>query len=409
MRMSPVSPRCAGLCKTNLIALSLWAVAVALTLGGMATSARAQGQREAEMEYQRGLLLFEMKNHAQASESILKAWNIVPENRYLPALALSFAGVGDAEKALVFGEIYLERQVETPDEDVVKLVSDLREGFAKGKGRLTLDVAPLGGKLVLVTGSGTAQEARVDVGPVIRYLPVGDWKIAYAKEGFVATDLTLTVSAEPQVVRVDLARMTGKSEVRIQGNVAGAKVRMDGQEVGTVPFKARVESGDHLFQVWAPDHVEWTGVVDAVPGKVIEVTANLVRAQGRVVDFPRYDLAVEGDGGVSLSLFGWITMGLGVAAGGAAGYFFYDMYATNDQLVALPNGDPQITVLDQKVQDDWLYAVISSGAAGALVAGGLLMVLLDGDDQDEPAGMELLAVQPWTVPGGGGFNAAWVF
>lgn len=393
----------------ELRSLPTLVVALLLAFGLFSGPARAQGFREAEMEFQRGRLLLEMRDFAKASESVLKAFRMIPETRYLPSLALSFQGIGDLERALVYGEMYLDRQLESPDEEIVKLVTELREGFARGKGKVVLDVAPLGGVLTLKSGNEAVLESLVEGGPVVRYLPVGDWSVGYRKEGFLPSELSLTLSAEPQSVRMDLARMAGKSEVRIQGNLAGARVRMDGVEVGTVPFKAKVESGDHLFQVWAPDHVEWTGVVDALPGKVVEVTANLVRAQGKVVDFPRYDLAVEGEGGVSMSLFGWIVMGLGVGAGGAAGYFFYDMYATNDELILLKDGDPRIPGLDQKVRDDWLYGVISGGVAGALVAGGLLMVLLDTDDEDAPAGMELLALQPWSLPGGGGLNAAWVF
>lgn len=408
MRIPPVLGPTRSTSYRRVRSFPLMLCALTLALGVLTGPAQAQGFREAEMEYQRGRLLLEMRDFSKAAESVLKAYRMIPETRYLPALALSFQGLGDNERALVYGEMYLDRQLESPDEEVVKLVADLRDGFARGKGKVVLDVAPLGGTLVL-QGGGSAMETMVDAGPVVRYLPQGDWKVGYRKEGFVPTEVTVTLNAEPQSVRVDLARMSGKSEVRIQGNVQGAKVRMDGVEVGSVPFKAKVESGDHLFQVWAPDHVEWTGVVDAVPGKVVEVTANLVRAQGKVVDFPRYDLAVEGEGGVSMSLFGWIVMGLGVGAGGAAGYFFYDMYATNDELILLPDGDPKIPELDQKVRDDWLYGVISGGAAGALVVGGLLMVLLDSDDEDAPAGMELLTLQPWSLPGGGGLNAVWVF
>lgn len=375
--------------------------------------AQAQGFREAEMEFARGRLLFEMRDHSRAVESIQKAWRMVPDNRYLPMLALSYKGLGDEEQALVYGELYLERQTQAPDEDVVRMVEELRGTFARGKGRISLDLAPLGGKLSLKTADGQVAESLVEYGPVVRYLPAGDLKVTYTKEGFSPLDLTLSVNtSEPVSARMDLARITGKSEVRLNSNVAGAKVRMDGVDVGSVPFKALVESGDHLFQVWTPDYIEWTGVVDAVPGKVVEISANLVRAQGTVPQFPRYDLAVEGDSSVSLSLFGWITMGLGVGAGGAAGYFFYDMYATNTEsndLYAKNPKDPKIAELDQKVQDDYLYAIISGGAAGALVVGGLLMVLLDDDDEDEPAGMELLAVQPWSLPGGGGLDATWVF
>ncbi|GEM_PF-4271043 len=369
-----------------------------------------QGFREAEMEFSRGKLLYEMRDYSRAAESLGKAWSIVPDNKYLPLLALSHQALGNSEKALVFGEMYLERLSGEPDPDVASMVGELRDTFARGKARFVVDVVPTGGMLKLLPEGGKPSEEVVTTTPHIRYLPEGDWSIEYAKVGFQAQKQKVSLgSGEPVAVRVELAREKGKAEVRIVANVEGARVRMDGVEVGTVPFKALVEGGDHLFQVWAPDHIEWTGVVDAVPGKVVDVAANLAKAQGRVPEFPRYDLTVEGGGGPSMSVFGWVIMGLGVAGGGVAGYFFYDMYATNDELVLLPEGDPGIPALEQKVYDNWLYGMISGGAAGALVLGGLLMVLLDDGDEDEPAAIELLTMQPLGIPGGFGVDASWVF
>lgn len=376
-----------------------------------AGAASAQGIREAEIEFARGQLLLDMKDHPRAVFSFAKAYSIQPDNRYLAGLVVACEGDGQMERALVLGEDYLARESDRPDPRVVDVVSRLRTEYAAGRGKVAFAVTPPGGTLVLYSHEGSRETVNLEDSRGVRWLRRGSWSAKYERDGYepvsVAFDVT---SGEPLDLTFAATRMEGDADLVVTSNVAAARVFIDGQEVGKTPLKARIPSGDHVVQVWAEDHVAWSGVVDALVGSGVTVQANLVRSMEPVRSIPVQTMDVRRRRALSLAGWGWITMGAGVAMGGGAGYFYYVMFDKATEAQDLPAGDPRRTELSQQVQTNWLSAVILGSVGGAMIGGGLLMVLLDkGDKGEESTPFELLTLTPSSDGRGAFLDAAWTF
>jgi tetratricopeptide (TPR) repeat protein len=377
----------------------------------ISTPVFGQGYRTAEIEFNRGELLLEMKDYPRAIFAFNKAYSIVPDLRYLAGLAKTYYAKGDVEKALVWGEEYLNRKPEAPDAGLLRIVNKLREEFGAGHSKVVFTLLPGGGKLTVVRRDGTREAVVVDGDRLVRYLPVGDLEVIYMRDGFEASTHNLKVTRnKPQQLDVVLAPAKGPCELVIDSNVRGARVYVDGKEVGATPYKQKVEAGDHVLQVWAQNHLAWSGVIAAPAKRAIAVHASLVPANGQVSTLPIPRVVVEEKSRIwRLSTWGWITMGLGVGALGGAGYLYSVFNGKWQKVLAEKDKDKQ----RQMAADANTYYIgtMASGiVGGAMVSGGLLMVLLDkGEDLKDVSPFEMLTFSPAISPDGVFLDAAWTF
>ncbi len=377
-----------------------------------ASMALAQGFRDAEVEYNRGELLLEMRDYPRAVFAFNKAYAILPDQRYLSGLARAYFRKGEQERALVLGEQYLAIAGDKADERILKLVDILRGEFAKGRGRVELTLFPQGGKLTVVLADGSQETVTVDSKTVTRYLPVGTLNVVYEKDGFeLGQKQVLVDRSVPQQVRLELAQATGESELVVDANVRNATVFVDGKKAGTTPFKQRLAAGDHIVQVWSENHLAWTGVVDAPAARAVSLQADLVPATGKVSGVPIPQIRVEKHSNFwRLSTWGWMTMGTGIAAGGAAGYFYYAFNQKWAEVNAAEGDDDLQNKLFTEATTLYNMTMIAGIAGGALIGGGLLMVLLDkGDKLEDSATFELLSLSPAVTPDAVLLDAAFSF
>jgi len=371
----------------------------------------AQGYRDAEVEYNRGQLLMELRDYPRAIFAFNKAYGQIPDNRYLAGLVKACFRKGEKEKALVFGERYVDRAGDNPDQEVVEIVRGLHGELGASMGRLELTLYPAGGKLSVTDSTG---ERRMQVGvesPAIVYATPGKCGVEYEKEGFSPGKAETELAREGVVqLSLSLERAKGESELVIDSNVTAALVTVDGKNAGSTPVKMKVEAGSHVVQVWARNHLAWTGVVDAPALKAVSIQAGLVPAQGRVESMPVPYVAVEESGSFfSLSLLGWTTMALGVGAGGAAAYEYLQFTDTWAK-AGKAKGDEKKR-LESEGMSAYYIALGAGGAAAALIGGGLLMVLLDDDEEDvrDVAPFEMLTFSPGWSPGGLVLDATFSF
>ncbi len=366
-----------------------------------ATNAAAQGFRDAEIEFNRGELLLEMRDYPRAIFAFNKAYTILPDQRYLAGLTRAYYGKGEREKALVHGQRYLERAGDSPEPKVKELVVELRKEFSNDRGQVDVTLFPQGGKLIVVREDGSSETTAVTEKEVTRWLPLEAVTLVYERDGFERAQQKVQVDrAKVQKVRLELGHAAGESELIVDANIRYALVYLDGKEAGYTPFKKRVDAGDHIVQVWAEDHLAWTGVIDAPAARSVSVQANLVPAAGRVSSVPVPRVLVEEQSNFwRLSTWGWITMGTGIAAGGAAGYFYYSFNQKWAEVVAAEGDDDLQNQLFTEATGFYNMTMIAGITGGALIGGGLLMVLLDkGDELDNAATFELLSIAPTFAP-----------
>ena len=383
-----------------------------LVLCILTTPASAQGFRDAEIEFNRGELLLEMRDYPRAIFAYNKAYTILPDQRYLAGLARAYFGQGEREKALVHGERYLDCADNAPDAKVKDLVAELRSEFSKDRGRVDVTLFPPGGMLIVVRDDGSQETTAVTEKKVTRWLPLEAVTLVYERDGFERAQQKVQVDrGKVQTVRLELGRAAGESELVVDANIRYAVVYLDGKEVGYTPFKKRVEAGDHIVQVWAEDHLAWTGVVDAPAARSVSVQASLVPAAGRVGSVPVPMVTVEEPSNFwRLSTWGWFTMGAGIAAGGAAGYFYYSFNQKWAEVIAAEGDDDLQNQLFTEATGFYNTTIIAGITGGALIGGGLLMILLDkGDELDNAATFELLSIAPSFAPDVVSLDAAFSF
>ena len=387
--------------------LAAFTVVVAMTL--FSAQGFAQGVREAEIEFNRGELLLEMRDYPRAIFAFKKAYSIVPDNRYLASLAKAFLKKGNKEKALVYAELYLERETRSPRQKVIDMAAKLREELADVAGRVEIHLFPPGGKLSVLVGDEKLETTIIDDGRVVRWLPLGEATIVYEKDSFGLRKVDVTVTrGESAEVELLLDKAEGQGELVVDSSVRDSTVYIDGKEVGRTPHTQKVEAGDHVVQVWAENHLAWTGVIDAPAQRAVNVKAKLTPAKTRVSAIPTTHMVVDESGGWSMSTWGWITMGLGAAALGGATYFYLqalDKYT----LAGAADGEDR----DQLIADGgtlWTLALGAGVAGGVATGGGLLMVLLDDSGEEaEAVPFELLTISPSPRQGGLTLDAAWTF
>ena len=383
-------------------------VVVAVTL----VSARglAQGVREAEIEFNRGELLLEMKDYPRAIFAFKKAYSIVPDNRYLAGLAKAFLKKGNKEKALVYAELYLERETRAPKKKVIDMASALRDELSEKAGRVEIHLFPPGGKLSVLVGDEKRETTVVDGARVVRWLPLGEATLVYEKESFGLRKVDVAVTrGETAEVDLLLDQAEGQGELVVDSSVDDSLVYIDGKEVGRTPLTQKVEAGDHVVQVWAQNHLAWTGVIDAAAHRAVSVKAKLTPSKTPVSAIPTATMVVDESGGWSMSTWGWITMGLGAAALGGAGYFYLQMF-DKLTLAGETKDDDEKAQLVSEVNTLWILTLASGVGGGVATGGGLLMVLLDDSEEEaEATPFELLTISPSPRQGGFTLEAAWTF
>src|SRR5262249_49640292 len=84
--------------------------------------------------------------------------------------------------------------------------------------------------------------------------------------------------AEPVSLEVALPQATGT--IFVIGAPAGAQVRIDDRDAGTVPARLPLPAGPHALRVDSPGYAPYETPVPVPPGRELKVTARMTRASG---------------------------------------------------------------------------------------------------------------------------------
>ncbi|MFH1529900.1 MAG: PEGA domain-containing protein [Pseudomonadota bacterium] len=388
-------------------------LALLLTTFGPGPAA-AGGYPEAEKAYSMGRLLVDLGDTTRGLFELKRAAAIVPSPRYVEAIVKVYRDLGKDEQALAWGERYLDMTTpEEQDEALAAWLGQVRERLRASRGRVALRVFPEDARLEYTAEDGTVRAGVPDGddGRMVWWLLPGRGTLSVHKDGWAAESRELVLEAgASEELSVTLVRAVGEGDLIVESSVAGAEVRIEGQVAGLAPLQVSKPAGRYVIQVWAKNHADWTGFATVTPEKATRVQVYLTRAPGAVAPARQTIQWKPANRGLGLSGWGWITMGLGVAMGGTAGYTGWASFDRVDKAQKYNAGTPERKKLAQEVQTYWAATLALGSVGGAAVAGGLLMVLLDDrGDRDKEATLEMLSFAPEITPDGFTLNSMITF
>lgn len=249
----------------------------------------AQTPSEAEVRFQRGLELFNVRNYEGALAEFQRSYELSGMAGLLYNLARTYQALGRYPEAARSIERYLREASDlTPERraEVEGMLSQTRSFIA----RIDLRVEPADAHVtVTLDGDAVADPQCAEglaVGPGRHAIEAAGegWQTASAQVVLASGDrrevrLTLRRSAETRVVEVQrIGNAVTSTRVVFASTPEGATARVDGHEVA-LPA-SDVTPGHHELEVSAPAHVSWRGSLDVPQGATRVVTARLASSRG---------------------------------------------------------------------------------------------------------------------------------
>jgi hypothetical protein len=207
-------------------------------------------------------------------------------------------------------------------------------------------------------------------------MPVGPHHIWIERPGYssIERDVEIGIGSEVEI-EATLERVP-YGRVRVIGNVRGARVSIDGELVGTIPFEGQVDAGPHELRVEADGMKAFVQTIDVQRGQLTPLRVRLRPAVGR------------GGAWVAMS-FAALSLGGGIALAVVSD----DLRSTlqHEQAAGrLANHDPRL--------DHGIYMSIGADSAFALAAvlAGLGMYYMF-EDSLPPSEGTVLEPRDWAL------------
>jgi len=371
------------------------ACALALSLAAMSSGAAADDDvAEAKAHFQAGVKLLKAENYAGAAVEFEESVALYPTANVLFNLANCYKALHRYADSLATFE-----RLEKEFGDEIKLA--MKEAIARHQqeirdivAQLTIRVEPEGARVEV----GDAHEGEGPVvGPVV--LSPGEYEVKVSLDGYEETTLRIKLVAKAVEERT-LTLVPAPAALSVKADQEGARVIVDGEEVGQTPLYGPIElaQGEHTVLV-SKDGFE-DSERDVVLGPGESFTLDLIMAS---VGGPDGDTLVVPSDDPRLSPLFWAGLGLTAAAGATAVVFWGladrehgEFTRLNDKVESgeLQPGDPEADELHEARDDGKVYSGLALGfgiGAGvfALATGVILAFDLTGDDDEAPPAVTL--------------------
>lgn len=189
--------------------------------------------------------------------------------------------------------------------------------------------------------------------------PIGTHRVWVERPGYQVEELEAEVGiGEDVTLRVDLTRVDF-GRLRVVGNIAGSRVLVDGQQVGTVPFEGQVSAGPHRVRVESDGMKAYETNVTIRNGQLTPMRVRLRPDVGR-------------GGGIVTAVFAGILLAGGVTTAVIGSELRSSLAAEQDE-GRLASDDPR---LDHGLI---LYIVADAAFGLSVVLGGLALFYLIQD------------------------------
>lgn len=184
-------------------------------------------------------------------------------------------------------------------------------------------------------------------------IPIGTHRIWVERPGYGVEETEAEVGLGEDVsVRVDLERVD-YGRIRVVANITGARVLVDGAQVGTVPFEGQVSAGTHVVTVVSDGMKAWQRTVTVQQGQLTPMRVRLRPDVGRGGAWVTTAFS-------ALFLAGGITLGV-------LGDDFNAQLRAEADAGTLANDDPRID------QGFFMYIGADAAFGLSLILGGLAL------------------------------------
>lgn len=271
-----------------------------------------------------------------------------------------------------------ERDFEVQPGVLNRLFLNLSQGEFLGYVRVTSD--PPGAGVIIDDREAGARGQTPFEGP----LQVGHHHVWIERPGYDVVEREFDVAVGDDVrIEVPLERVS-HGRLRVVGNLRGARILIDGVQVGAIPWEGQVEGGTHVLRVEYDDMKPWESIVEVARGQLRPIRVRLRPAVGR-------------GGAIAAGVIG------GLFLGGAIGVSVYvnDLYNDLDRArrAGTLQGD------DQRLEVGFWMSIgqyVAYGVAGIAAALSLFYAFYDDLPPSEGTVLDPRdwAVLPLVSPGG---------
>ncbi len=317
---------------------------------------------------------YKSRNFVKAAESFRRAFEIEPRGSLLFNIGLCYEKAGNAAEAITFFKRFVDAVPSSPKAaSVYQKIATLERQMDDRYRSIKVTTDPPGA-IIYVDERASGAVGRSPA--TIRLLP-GNYTIIVDLDKHESAEAKVELTASrDEAVDLSLLSSDQVGTLKFRVSERGAEVLMDQKRIGLSPIKEPVKTrvGTHRILVMKRGFQNWTGEVEALPGRKVDVDIQLVsEMEGEV--------ATETES--NASIWPWIVIGVGGAAlagGAVTGIMASSLHgALSDKKSAMePIAQSDIDTGESLV----LMTNVLLGTGGLIVAGGLTWWLLDS------AGME---------------------
>lgn len=230
-----------------------------------------QARAEARDHFNRGIQLMEQESYEAAAAEFGRSVDLYPTRSAVFNLANAHRALFDYVEAMGLFRRWLDDYGAEAPRDERRLVEQAIAELSEYLAEVRVDAQPVGAE-ILVDG------VVVGTGPILEpiRIRVGRHRVGARMAGHVTQEREVTLaSGDRTTVTIELAEVPHEGELRIEANVPGARVSIDGAAAGTVPFTVTLAEGSHEVRVSADGYVTSVQAVEIATGERRTLTVTL--------------------------------------------------------------------------------------------------------------------------------------
>ena len=261
--------------RTPLLPLLL-SLVLAWPTGAGAQGGGAAAAEKAKRHYQKGSEAYSVGRYEEAIKELEEAYRLSGESILLYNIAKSYEKLGKWEEGARHFRDYLDLTPTIPEADraeVERSIKELERKRLESLPELTIRSTPEGAKVFIDEKTKIAGQT-----PMKARLEPGTHKLYIEKKGFEPLEKTLEMRpGQPLVLDFELRPVEEFGEVQVVADVDGARIFLDGKNIGISPFRetAKVKVGKHQVILEKQGFYRYLVTVEVPKGRIALVNANL--------------------------------------------------------------------------------------------------------------------------------------